>query len=148
MIYDLSYILSGNLSETEVKDRQKEKNAYLKGQAVKVLHEATQGSRKLPYKIKNMKFGHFFDFIFESEPDTMKKIEKAFSLDTDIVKYFVVKRKTWVAPAPKQWRTEGTEKPEVAMAHPAPVSAPIAVAPMSEEELNKKIDQILETPII
>lgn len=147
MIYDLSYILSGNLSDTEVASMHKEKDAFLKNQGIKVLHEAALGSRKLPYKIANIKFGHFFDLVFEAEGEIIKKIEKALSLDTDIVKYFVVKRKIWSTPKPKQWRNEGEDKVE-AVTYPVHSTTPVTAAPMSAEELDKKIDQILETPII
>lgn len=147
MIYDLSYILSGNLSDTEIAERQKEKDTFLKGLGIKVLNQTASGSRKLPYKIKNLKFGHFFDIVFEAENEIMKKIEKALSLDTDIVKYFVVKRKTWTEPKPKHWRMENGAKQEPDL-HSKPTVAPAPAMAMTGEELDKKIDEILETPII
>src|SRR3989344_7340318 len=95
MIYDLSYILSGNLSDTEVAEKQAEKSAFLKKLEMKPLHEEAQGNRKLPYQIKNVKFGHFFRIVFEAQGEVINKIEKTFSLDTDIIKYFATKRKSW-----------------------------------------------------
>ena len=151
MIYDLSYILSGNLSDTEVAEKQKEKSAFLKGLDLKVLHDEALGNKKLPYQIKNVKFGHFFRFVFESAGDVMNKIEKTFSLDTDIIKYFATKRTSWNPEKNRVWRTEVSERAALERKDKpmAPLSAPIVVGtPMTDEELNEKIDKILESPLI
>lgn len=152
MIYDLSYILSGNLSDTEVAEKQKEKAAFLKSLNLKVLHDEALGNRKLPYQIKNVKFGHFFRFVFEGTGEIINKIEKTFSLDTDIIKYFAVRRDSWHPEKNRIWRTEGseraaTERKETTM---MPTTSPVITPskPMTDEELNEKIDKILETPII
>lgn len=151
MIYDLSYILSGNLSDNEVAEKQKEKAAFLKGLDLKVLYEETQGSRKLPYPIKNSKFGHFFRLVFDGAGEVMKKIEQTISLDTDIIKYFAVKRAVWNPEKPKVWR-EDNERMATARKEKLikPMSAPVVTAakPLTDEELTKQIDKILESPII
>lgn len=152
MIYDLSYILSGNLSDTEVAEKQKEKSTFLKGLDLKMLHDEAQGNKKLPYQIKNVKFGHFFRFVFESAGNVMNKIEKTFSLDTDIIKYFATKRTSWNPEKNRVWRTEGSERAATERKDKPvmPLSAPVVISgkPMTDEELNEKIDKILESPII
>ncbi len=155
MIYDLSYILSGNLSDTEVAEKAKEKAAFLKSLDLKPLHEEALGNRKLPYKIKNAKFGHFFRFIFEGTGEMINKIEKTFSLDTDIIKYFATKRTAWNPGKPRVWREEKTDRGaehgverEKVMVGATTVPSAQPAKPMTEEELNQKIDKILETPII
>ncbi len=152
MIYDLSYILSGNLSDTEVAEKQKEKATFLKGLDLKVLHDEALGNKKLPYQIKNVKFGHFFRFVFEGTGEIINKIEKTFSLDTDIIKYFATKRTSWNPEKNKVWRTEGSERAAAERKDKpmAPLSSPIISSgkPMTDEELNEKIDKILESPLI
>ncbi|MBN1797297.1 MAG: 30S ribosomal protein S6 [Spirochaetales bacterium] len=58
----------------------------------KLLSTTDMGERELAYEIKKKSKGHYLLFEIETNPESLKPLEKTFKLQAGILKYLFVKK--------------------------------------------------------
>ncbi|RJO58930.1 30S ribosomal protein S6 [Candidatus Parcubacteria bacterium] len=112
------------------------------------------GKRKLAYPVKKQKFGIYVNLNFNLPPAALLKLERDWRLKDEIVRFLSVKIRAKSAKEleeeariqekiqARQARTEAQEKFEKTSA-----VAPKPEKPLSLEDIDKKIEEILEEDI-
>lgn len=141
--YELLYIIPAKYTEDEVGAIHEKVKALLAKSNAKVTSENNLGKRKLAYPVSKFKFGHEFLLSFNAEGATVPEINRELNL-TDEVGRHTITHKVEGARGLRPEEKKRFKKEEA--------TAPAAKAPrapaLSEKELEKEIEKILEEPII
>lgn len=87
--YELTYIISGQLSEEEVvKCAEALKKLLPNGQ---VIEEKAWGRRELAYPINKQKAGYYFTLVFQAEPSQIGSLNQKLKLQEEVLRYLIVK---------------------------------------------------------
>lgn len=160
MMYELLTILPAQYTEAELPAIRAKISALVTDSGAKIVREDDAGKIKLSYPIKQSKFGHFTVVFFEAEPGLLPKINNSLRLSSEIARYQILSVKQESKEAVKVMsyedaRNRGRENREerqkaaVAMNADIPMQeAPAAnQAPISMEDLDKKLDEILNEEV-
>lgn len=155
MIYEILYILPSKYSDTEVEGVSGEVNTMLEASGAKVLKSEVAGKLKLAYPIKGNNHGTYVLAYIEAEGAKLAKIDQDLKLSENVVRHVIVKREkgipsstfrltSYQAPlTPEGKRSASEEKaPRRQTETPAETSTKLTV-----EELDKKLDEILDTDL-
>ena len=166
MIYEFLYILSAQYTEAELTATQQKVVGLLEGAGVKIVQQDPSIKLKMGYPIQQNRFGHYSIVYFECETDALPKIQNQLRLSTDIARFQITKVralpkmpvslmsfedvKIRAREAREEYSSGGSGRPT----HNAPVTAApvhteaLAASPaMSMEDLDKKLDQILNEEV-
>ncbi|TAL19536.1 30S ribosomal protein S6 [Patescibacteria group bacterium] len=165
MFYELLYVIPARYTDTEVAGIQAKVAALLEGAGVKISRHEEAGKLKFAYPMGQDRFGHYFIAHFEAAPEAVAKIEGGLRLSTDISRHNLAKLER-EAKGPvkllsfeeakaraREARESRLAGPAVAPGRVAPtsVAAPVQEAAvkstLSDEELNKKLDEILNEQV-
>lgn len=140
--YELLYALPGELTDAELKGRRERVDALIKAAGTVSLNDYA-GKIKLAYPVGAHRYGHYVVVRFSAEPAAIAKLDADLRLENDVIRHMLVSADE-VAPTAVvrlQAREEETRAPEAA----APTQAPAvpAAAPLSAEDIDKKIDEML-----
>jgi small subunit ribosomal protein S6 len=157
MNYEILYIISGqNTDDDAEKIKEKATAAFAKAQA-EVTRNENLGKLKLAYPIKHVRHGFYILVEFKAEPGAVKAIERELGLMPEILRYQSVrlsdspngeeekkeiKMISYEAPEreeDRQPKSRGEEKKKVPAKKPA--------KKVNLEELDKKLDEILESDV-
>lgn len=147
--YELFYIIPSKYTEAEVVDIMKKVEAMVSKHGGKVKRHEDGGKLKFAYPISHVRFGNYILMEFEAEKTAPKAIEHdlRLSLTNEVLRFTLqkmpevtrgkaLKLSTYIAPL--------SEEAESARATPSSRPRPAApVKAVSEEELEKKIDEAL-----
>ncbi len=141
-MYELFYIVPTKYTEDEVGTICEKVKSVLTKNNAKLATEDNLGKRKLAYAVSKFKFGHEFLISFDAERATVPEINRELNL-TDEISRHLISRKVEGARGlrPEEKRRTRKEEPKTAAA-----AAPRAPA-LSEKELDKEIEKILEQPL-
>ncbi|PWB38595.1 MAG: 30S ribosomal protein S6 [Parcubacteria group bacterium] len=152
MKYELSFIISGAIPETEHLAIQREILSYLeKAKAQNDSRFEAVGRRKLAYPIQKQKNGFYMYIRFTlDDRSTLKELDTQLKHNNNILRYLIIKLEG-AALQPKKVRRERplTEKAKKVDFNSSP-REPIAPTPISDMNLNdlddidKRLDEILE----
>lgn len=162
--YELVGLIPGNFSENEIEPVIKEVSEEIKKTGATLKRQDVLGRRKTAYAIKNMRHAYYFLIGLEIETVVLANLEKKLKLNKNILRFLIVKTKEKTAeeivkekkrlsrPAepiakPRRERTEFAKKPEI---KPEPKQAKPEIKPeepVNLEQLEKKIDEILDEEI-
>jgi small subunit ribosomal protein S6 len=166
MKYELLYIVPSRYTDAEVADVQKKVNGLIAQAGGAVTRETNLGKIRLAYPIKSQRHGTYVLAYFESEPSATKTLEAQLRLTDEVLRHMLLiapkgaeamsfELQSYVAPLSEEDteerpRTRASRGEDYGAAR-APVIAPPVAAPMkreekpmSIEELDKKLDEILE----
>jgi len=152
--YELLYILPAKYTESEAKVLTDKIGGIVTaaGGTIGATHDL--GKRKLAYPIKSLRNGHFILVYFEAETSVIAKLNETFRLSTDLLRHLVVKRDPLLTKIPslaevEEGRQERTEerRPQPPASRPLP-PPPVKEAPITMEELDKKLDEILTEEVL
>lgn len=155
MRYELIYIIPAQVTEAELPAIQAKVKESLEAAGAKITTEKNVGRLKLAYPLKQSKYGYYFLAEFEAGPDALLKITNALRLSTDMARFQIAALKGESKPVEKLLSFEEAKmrarEERGARESKAPVVEPMiqeaAVKPaMSLEDLDKKLDQILNEP--
>lgn len=151
MKYELSFIISGALPETEHSVLQREIFAYLeKAPAQNIGRFETVGRRKLAYPISKQKQGFYMYIVFELEDKAgLKELDTQLKHNNNILRHLIVKLEG-AALKPKVRR----EKPPLERVKKT-TTVPPSVSLVKEvsiaslglrdlEDIDKRLDEMLE----
>ncbi len=141
MLYELFYIISAKYTQDEVDEITKKINKLLEKREAKITEHKTLGKQRLAYSVAKNKFGHQYLVRFEAEGSKLLEIQKELDLTNEVSRYLI----THQIEGAKSLRVEikkHLRKEEGPQARPIKVVAPA----LTEEQLEKEIEKILEEP--
>ena len=145
MNYELSFIISSVVPETEHKAVQDDILSYIKKINGKISKEPYSiGRKKLTYPIKKQKHGFYVFLEFELEETAgLKRLEKHLTLTESVLRHLIIKKD-------KNIKDDflNQEKPKP-VKKAAPVKKEAKPKPIKKEEIkidldDKKLDEILD----
>ena len=89
--YESVIIVNPNLDEAGIKALE-EKFTGLINENGKVEAVENMGKKRLAYEIKKFKEGTYMLFNFESNPDSIKELERVYRITDDVIKFIVVRK--------------------------------------------------------
>ena len=89
--YESVIIVNPNIDEAGLKALE-EKFTGLINENGKVESVENMGKKRLAYEIKKFKEGTYMLFNFESNPDSIKELERVYRITDDIIKFIVVRK--------------------------------------------------------
>ncbi|HBK35215.1 MAG: 30S ribosomal protein S6 [Candidatus Uhrbacteria bacterium GW2011_GWE2_40_58] len=156
--YEILYIIPTQYTDTEIEKITADISALVEGEGGKVTRNENLGRIKLAYPIKKIRHGSYILVHFEGEPSMANELDRKLRLSEQVLRHQILlmpkgaeTRKyeitSYVAPlaekiAPETPRTKEKEKK---IAPPPPIIP--EENPMSMEELDKKLDEILESEV-
>lgn len=169
--YELIFILPGTLAEDETKPYADQVTAILKEAGIEKIEMNDLGKNRLAYPMKHIRYGYFFNCRFEADAEVIPSIQAKLRLMSDLLRTLIqkydptkqVEAAISHASAPvhgghkmrqekKQQRGADLTLPEMEQAPVAKKPAAKAAEPKEEkkvtlEEIDSKLDKILETDI-
>lgn len=163
--YELLYIIGTQFTEPEIASIQSKIDEMLTQVGAKVLKTQNLGKIKLAYPIQNMRHGSYVLSYFDAEPSVIVDLNRRLSLTQEVLRHTMLARPegalertieltSYVAPLSDEAKPEREmrrvpgktfKKPDVQLPPPPPVS--VEGPSMTMEELDKKLDKILEGDI-
>lgn len=159
--YELLYIVGSQYTETEVGEIQKKIAAQLEKLGAKILRNEMIGKIRLAYIIKKARHGSYVLVHFDADPSIIKDLNRSLELNEEVLRHTLLTREpgaenkkfeltAYVPPLSDEGKRV-EQKPALVRERPAhveaaPVATPIdrAQVNMTMEELDKKLDEILE----
>ncbi len=174
--YELLYIVPTQYTDQEVDEIQVKISGIVEKVGGTVSSSKNLGKIRLAYPIKKVRHGSYVLVYFESKPESIKELNRLLGLSEEMLRHTIVTRvpgfeerefelTSYVAPLSEEAREQKREAREhkkvkpIAPVAPAPAPAPTPIAPpapsaetpeeskMTMEELDKKLDAILEDDI-
>lgn len=164
--YELLYIVPTLYTDPEIAGIQAEIVKLLENFSAKILRHENLGKIRLAYPIKSQHHGSYVLVHFDAEPSQISELNRKLGLTDSILRHTLLERApgalakkfeltSYVAPLTEEAKKERESTPRRVPAKPsvhrefapqasAAVAQPRDVAPMSMEELDKKLDKILE----
>lgn len=164
--YELLYIVSSHFTDEEVEEVAKGVNAMLEKAGGKVLKDQTLGKIRLAYPIGDVNHGTFRLVFVAMEKDAINKLDNELKLKDELVRhqilvaeqgaiereYVIESYEPPLSPEGRradrkrdtQERKPAPRPTPPAAELPSPKPADAAEAKMSIEELDKKLDEILD----
>jgi len=165
MMYEMFYIIPSRYSDAEIEGIQTKVNGLAEKVGAKIIKEENLGRIRLAYPIKQTNHGIYILAYFEAETSVVAELEKQLRLAEEILRHMIVELpkgipdrsfalESYVAPLSE----EDEENRHARRAEAAPFKAkavlpmiqsetepmPREEKPLSMEELDKKLDEILD----
>lgn len=144
--YELTYIASPTASQEELEVLQKEVEAFIQAKEGAVLKLERMAAKTLSYPVKKQISGYFTTITFQVAENHIKEIDLMLSHASKVLRHFIVikrpqkemrarvmRRHSFRPEMKKSVFSEGIEK----------VKKMIEKVEVKEEEINKKLDEIL-----
>ncbi len=167
MMYELLYIVPSRFADTEVATVQKQIDSLIEAAGGKVVKEHNLGKIRLAYPIKTVRHGTYILTYFTAEPSVAVTLDAQLRLTDEVLRHTLLKAvkgaetrtyelQSYVAPLSEEDEAAHEARaprpaPRMPVSAPAPVQAampaPADAKPMSIEELDKKLDEILDEDI-
>lgn len=163
--YELLYIVGTQFTDQEIVGIQSKIDEMLTQAGAKVLKTQNLGKLKLAYPIKKIRHGSYRLSYFDAEPSVIVDLNRRLGLTEEILRHTMLARPvgalehtfeltSYVAPLSEEAKPEREmkraplktfKKAEPQLPSPPPMAA--AVSSMTMEELDQKLDKILEGDI-
>ncbi|HLD27978.1 MAG TPA: 30S ribosomal protein S6 [Patescibacteria group bacterium] len=155
--YELALIIPGSIAEDKHQEILTGVKNYLEQNQARLTQTTDWGRRKFAYAIKNLRHGFYFTLEFDLTPKILKELDKGLKLNNNLLRFMIVKKriKTPEEIAREQKLKEKRAKFELdqrqakvkeeAKGQKEKTSAKPKV---SLEDLDKKLDELLEKDII
>ena len=90
-IFETTFIVNPQADDATI-DRQVNAVAeVIQNNNGRIIKSNRIGTRRLAYPIQNLTQGYYADFIFESEPDVLPKIERLFKLEDAYIRHLLIR---------------------------------------------------------
>lgn len=163
--YELLYIVGTQFTDQEITNIQSKIDEMLTQVGAKVLKTQNLGKIKLAYPIKKIRHGSYVLSYFDAEPSVIVDLNRRLSLAEEILRHTLLARPfgalecafeltSYTAPLSDEAKPEKEMKrmpvktfKKVEMQLPLPTPASAERPSMTMEELDQKLDKILEGDI-
>lgn len=164
MTYELLYIIPSRYTDAEVGEIQAKVKETLNKVGGKIIKEENLGRIRLAYPIKQTQHGIYVLLYFEAEAAVISGLERQLHLTAEVLRFLVIQQpegvpersfslESYVAPLseeeeesrrPRRPAPSEYVRPPVPAARPEVEPALREKKPLSIEELDKKLDEILD----
>lgn len=159
MIYEILTILPAKFADNEIDAVAERVAKQLELSGAKIAKTENLGKLKLAYAIDHMRYGTYFLFYVEAAPEAMKKIDQDLRLADEVLRHMIVahpegvpahtaKPTSYVPPLNAEGRRSSEKSEERPAARRTDKVAPTEEKPLSTQELDKKLDEILDSDIM
>lgn len=156
MIYEILTIIPAKFSDNEIEGVSERVAKQLENSGAKIEKTENLGKLKLAYAIDHVRFGTYVLFYVEADPSAMKKIDQDLRLADEVLRHTIVVRPAGIpahTPKPTSYvpplNAEGRRSSEKSDDRPrAAKPAAEGEKSMSTQELDKKLDEILDSDIM
>ncbi len=149
MKYELLYVIPAKYTDAEVEALMEKVKGIVTGAGATVSEMHNLGKRRLAYPISQARHGNYVLVYLEADAAAVGKLNETLRLSIDVLRHLIVQRDPYLTRIPSlvdiEQRPEGEAPRYQQRAAPAPVQQPTAPGqtPISMEELDKKLDEIL-----
>lgn len=91
--YEMTYLVSDNVSESEITKVTGKIGGYVTDEGGKVLKEESWGRRKLAYPVSKQLFATYITMSFELEPDRLRSLERDIRHENEIIRHLIIVKK-------------------------------------------------------
>lgn len=152
--YELLYIIAAKYTDSEIEALMEKIKGLVTSAGGSVTEMHNLGRRKLAYPINHVRNGNYVLVYFSAETSVLAKLNETLRLSADVLRHIVVTKSPYLTKIPSfaeitEIRREDDEAPRPRQM--APIQAPVAAkaaAPVSMEDLDKKLDQILTEEVL
>ncbi len=139
--YELLYALPGELTDAELKGVRDRIDGLLSAAGATIKLNEYAGKVKLAYPVGAHRYGHYVLVRFSAEPAQITKIDADLRLGNEAIRHLIVNADEVMLTTVNLFARPDEERaPEPV----APVmAAPIAATALSQEDIDKKIDELL-----
>ncbi|MBI1908326.1 30S ribosomal protein S6 [Candidatus Uhrbacteria bacterium] len=158
MIYEILTIIPAKFSDNEIDAVSERVAKTLETDGCKIEKTENLGKLKLAYAIDHVRYGTYVLFYVEAAQEAMKKVDQDLRLADEVLRHMIVARPDGVpvhTPKPTSYvpplNAEGRRASDKADDRPRRADKPAAATdekPMSTQELDKKLDEILDSDIM
>lgn len=159
MIYEILTIIPAKFADTEVDAVAERIAKQLEAAGAKIERTENLGKLKLAYPIDHVRYGTYVLFYVEAAAEAMKKIDQAMRLADEVLRHMIVahpdgipahtpKPTTYVPPLNSEGRRSSEKSDERPAMRRAEVQATVEEKPLSTKDLDKKLDEILDSDIM
>lgn len=151
--YELLYVLPAKYTEGELTELTNKIGGIITALGAKISETHNLGSRRLSYPIQKERNGVYILTYFSAETSAMHKMNETLRLSTDLLRHLIVTRNPAATFLPNftemeaelQAKRRARNQDERGSFATIPASAaPVAAtAPVSMEDLDKKLDEML-----
>lgn len=153
--YELLYIIAAKYTDAEIVSLMEKIKGMVTSAGGNVSEMHNLGRRKLAYPISHVRNGNYVLAYFEAEPSAVAKMNDMLRLSTDVLRHLITVKSPHLTKIPSfaeltEIRTdeERSERPRqmAPIRQVLPAAAP--AAPVTMEELDKKLDRILTDEVL
>ena len=162
MKYELLYIISSSFADAEVEGVQKKIAGIVTEVGGQISKDESLGKIKLAYPINRVRHGTYILVYFEAEPEQVKSLNDKLRLNEEVLRHTITKPvpgaedkkfelTSYVAPLTAEGFPSAAKKkpaPAPRLAPPPPTKVEETAPTMTVEELDKKLDEILESDVL
>lgn len=171
--YELLYIVPTQFTDDEIPEIEKKVGALVEKVGGKVVSSTNLGKIRMAYTIKKIRHGSYILAYFDAEGEAIAELDRQLRLTDEVLRHTILDRPenadptkfeltSYVAPLTEEAKKAAPSKKKPRVERPkaaAPATAPAEIAPpapsatsseeskMSMEELDQKLDKILEGDI-
>lgn len=168
--YELLYIVGTQYTDQEIEGIQSTVSKLLEDAGAKILRNENLGKIRLAYPIEKISHGSYILVFFDAEADALQDINRRLGLSDEVLRHTLLNRadgalertfelSSYVAPLSEEAKAQKKEEkpskpksapkkaPELEIAPPTPSADSSTEKKMSIEELDEKLDKILEGDI-
>ena len=139
--YELTYLISPNVSEKELKDITGEINGLIGKEGGKISQEPRPSRQRLSYPVKKMTDAFLITEEFYLEPGKMEKAEKLLREKKQILRYIILAKK----PADKIKKYAPKRRPGIIPPPKTEEISSLQIKPKERRKIDlKEIDQRIE----
>lgn len=153
MTYELLYIIPATKTEVEVAAVKEEISQLIKARSETCLRDESLGKRKMTHGIHGVRYGYYVLVCFTAEPSAVQALDTELRHNVNVLRHLLTKALPGAETAPVKLveyevpdmvRRKTTKRPEGKSftTSARPLAAKEA---MSDEQLTKKLDEILQT---
>ncbi|MFC1788030.1 30S ribosomal protein S6 [Patescibacteria group bacterium] len=155
--YELLYIIPSQYTDAEIEGIMAKIAALVEQVGGKILRNENLGKIKLAYTINRVQHGSYILIIFESEGSIIDDLNQRLKLTDEVLRHILLiapakaeekkyELTAYVAPLTDQVRRERSApaRPRPKLPPPTPAKLDEASPSLSMEELDKKLDEILD----
>lgn len=113
--YELTYVVNGVLNDDQIKGLVNRVTKFIQENGGKIIEVDEWGTRRLAYQINKKRNGYYVNLYFESEGDLIARLERALTLEDDILRFLTLKMDAKMLENYKE-RKEGIRKAALAEA--------------------------------
>jgi len=154
--YEVFTIIPGTLSEQEVQPVVERVAAVIKDAGVEAVETKALGKMKIAFPIKHVRYGYFYNFFFDAEPESAQTINQKLRIEEHLLRALVrtfdpqQRKRELTVEKQRPAAEEKEERTDEHIEEPKQIEAPVAATPhttdekIDMEEIGKKVDKLLE----